>query len=389
MSDGGCSSTASPRWVSRRMNETATTAGRVARAPWGLAGMLAIVLVVEASVGGRDPAFTAHAIDIWTDAREQAESPEARSSALLCFGDSQIQQGLLAPIVGERLGAPVYNLAVPAGQPAAAYSLLRRALGAGARPRAVAVGFFPGMLATDMSISVRTWPEVLGPSEALDLAFSGRAPGLAATTLLGLGFPSYKARAEVRGSIAAALRGMADGPREEVAARRRTRHANRGSLALGTNPHFTDDPEPPGAPTPPGPGWRPTPANERYLRRFLGLAAMRGLAVYWVEAPLSPMERALRERKGIADGFGRFLRRLQGDFPNLVVIASQSIGFDRTNFGDAYHLNGPSAAVLSRSVGDAIAAGQPGESRWVNLAPPPDGLRLARDADADWAGVAK
>jgi hypothetical protein len=371
------------------MDRMATTSRRFARAPRGLAGLLAIILVVEAFVGGRDPAYTAHAIDIWTDAHEQASGPEVRSSALLCFGDSQIQQGLLAPVVGQRLGAPVYNLAVPAGQPAAAYALLRRALGAGARPRAVAVGFFPGMLATDMRINVRTWPEVLGPIEALDLAFEGRSPDLAASTLLGLAFPSYRARAEVRGSIAAALQGEADRPREEVAARRRTRHANRGSLALGTNPWFTDEPGPPGPPPPPGLVWSPAPANEAYLRRFLDLAAQHGLVVYWVAAPVSPMERALRERKGIVEGFDRFLRRLQGEFPNLVVIAAQSIGFDRTHFGDAYHLNGPSAAVLSRSVGDAIAAGPPSSGRWVALPPHSVGPRLARDADRDGARVAK
>lgn len=371
------------------MDQTATIAGRVARAPRGLAGMFAIVLVVESFLGSRDPGFTAHAIDIWTDARTQASGPEVRSSALLCFGDSQIQQGLLAPVVGERLGAPVYNLAVPAGQPAAAYALLRRALDAGARPKSVAIGFFPGMLAAGLRIGVRTWPEVLGPFEALDLAFTGRDPGLATMTLLGLAFPSYRARDEVRRSVGAALRGEADGPREEVATRRRTRHAERGSLTLGTNPAFADAPEPPGPPPPPGLVWSPAPANEAYVRRFLDLAVRQGLTVYWVAAPVSPSERALRERKGIAAGFDRFLRRLQADYPNLVVIATQSIGFDRTHFGDAYHLNGPSAALLSRSVGDAIAAASLHAERWVALPPLADGPRLVRDADADGASIAK
>lgn len=334
--------------------------------PRSLAGLLAIVLVVETFVARSDPAFTSHAVDIWADARDQADSDEVRSSAVLCFGDSQIQQGVLASVVSERLGVPAYNLALPAGQPAAAEALLRRALDAGATPKAVVVGFFPAKLARDLRFNARTWPEVLGPSEALDLAFAGRDRWLAASTLLRLALPSCKARDEIRGNIRAAVRGEVDFARGEVADRRRTRRLARGSLALPSNPLFTDDPGPGEPRSDAGLSWRPSPANDRYLRRFLGLASRRGISVYWLSSPMSPSERAARERSGLQAGVDGFLRRLQGEFSNLVVLDTRSLGLDRTVFGDPYHLDGRGAAVLSLAVADAIAAGP--SSRWVTLA---------------------
>ncbi len=369
------------------MDDPSATLARRARGPWGLAGMLAIVLAVESFVGRIDPAFSTLATDMWADARDRADSAEVRSSALLCFGDSQVQQGVLAPVVEERLGLPAYNLAVPAGQPASAVSLLRRALDAGARPRAIVVGFFPGMLARDMRINARTLPELLDPLEALDLAVTGHDCRLAGSTLLGLALPSSRAREEVRVAIVAALRGEADRGRAEVAERRRVRRAAHGSFALPSNPYFADKQGPPGAPAPQsGLTWRPDPPNERYLRRFLAMAANRGIAVYWLSSPLSPSERTARERSGLLAGFDGFLRRLQGEFPNLVVLETRTMDFDRTAFGDFYHLDGRAAAVLSRSVAEAIAAGPP-PSRWVALTKDP--ARVAAGSRIDRAGTSR
>src|SRR4051794_27297229 len=115
------------------MRDGATTR----RVPRGLAGMVVILGAVEAILGSIDVSGTTHLVDSWTDARAMVGSDEVRQSAILCLGDSQIKQGLLPEVLGDRLGLPAYNLAVHGGQPAAATMLLRRALDAGARPRAV------------------------------------------------------------------------------------------------------------------------------------------------------------------------------------------------------------------------------------------------------------
>jgi hypothetical protein len=245
------------------------------------------------------------------------------------------------------------------------------------------------MLASDMRIAARTLPEALGPVEALDLAFTGHDPRLAAMTLLRLVFPSWKAREEIRGNIAAAFKGEIDAARAEAIERLAVRRAARGSLALPSNPHFLDEPAPPGPRSNAGAAWRPSPGNERYLRRFLGLAEARGLTVYWVVTPVSPSERALRERSGLDRGFRGYLRRLQGEFPKLVVLDGQPIGFDRTAFGDQYHIDGRAAAILSHAAADAMEAVTPA-LRWVELArPADDGARLARDGVSVQSGVVK
>jgi hypothetical protein len=88
----------------------------------------------------------------------------------------------------------------------------------------------------------------------------------------------------------------------------------------------------------------------------------------------------------MTEGYDRYLSRLQDEFPNLVVLETRTMGFDRTAFGDNYHLVGPAAAVLSRSVADAIAAGPP-PSRSVALVPVPDGPAVARKSGV--GGIAR
>ncbi|HEY2155738.1 MAG TPA: hypothetical protein VGH33_08910, partial [Isosphaeraceae bacterium] len=238
---------------------------------------------------------------------------------------------------------------------------------------------FPGMLATDLKINARTWPELLGPLEAADLAVTGGDAVLAAATLLGGALPSHRARLEIRRNIAAAFAGESDPAREELPGRRTARRALRGSMALPHNPYFLDEPGPATPASDAGLAWRPTPANDRYVRRFLGLAASRGIDVYWVSPPMSPNERAQRERAGFVAGYDRFLGRLQDEFPNMVVLETRTLGLDRGAFGDPYHLDGIGAAVLSRAVAEAISTA-PRTARRVALARSPEASAVASES---------
>ena len=350
------------------MHDGATTS-RVARVPRGLAGMMVILAAVETMLGWCDVTGTTHLVDSWTDARAMVGSNEVRESAILCLGDSQIKQGLLPSVLGDRLGVPAYNLAVHGGQPAAAYMLLRRALDAGARPRGVVVGFFPGLLGSDLRINVRQWPEIAGTAAALDLALTARDVELGTRTLLGVGLRSYRARAQLRSAVSSAVRGVPNPSEAEVVADRRQRRANRGALTLPANPVFVDDAGPAVAPSSAGHAWKPKPENERFLRRFLELARSRGIAVYWVTSTLSPASQAVRERLGLHEGYVRHLRRLQAEYPNLTVLDTLGLGLDRADFHDPCHLEGRAAARLSTAVADAIASGDPGGPRWVRLGP--------------------
>lgn len=350
------------------MHDRATTS-RVARFPRGLVGMMAILAAVEAMLGSSDVSGTTHLIDSWTDARAMATSDQVRESAILCLGDSQIKQGLLPTVLGDRLGAPAYNLAVHGGQPAAAYMILRRALDAGARPRGVVVGFFPGLLGSDLRINVRQWPEIVGAASALDLALTARDFELGTRTLLGVVLRSYRARAQLRSAVVSAVRGEANPAVAETLADRNQRRSNRGALTLPANPAFVDDAGPAVAASTAGHAWKPKPENERFVRRFLDLARSRGIAVYWVTPTLSPASQAVRERLGLHEGYVRYLRRLQAEYPHLTVLDTLGLPLDRSDFYDPCHLESRAAARLSAAVADAIASGDGSGPRWVRLGP--------------------
>ena len=319
-----------------------STTGTAARMPWGAVGMLLIVVAVEALLAGhaRD-LMTTNLVDGWTDAREDAESAGVREASVLCLGDSQIKLGLHPTVLGPRLGASGFNLAVHGGQPAAAFGLLRRALGAGAKPRAIVVGFFPGLLAADLRINTRQWPEILGVGGCLDLAATARDPHLGAMTLLRLALRSCRARDQIRASVAAAFRGGDDPERAVILRDRRNRRLNRGGFAAPTRPECVEDYGPAGADSSAGRAWRPRLENERSLRTLFELAERRGIAVYWVTSTLSPGAQGYRERAGFDAALMRaFIScgRMQAEFPGLTVLDSRSLGLDRTAFVDPVHL---------------------------------------------------
>lgn len=326
------------------------------RAPWGLLGALLILAAVETSQTRRDPGSANELADIWADARERAGSDEVRASGVLCLGDSQIKLGLHAPELGRRLGVPAYNLAVHAGQPAAAYALLRRALDAGARPSAIVVGFDPGVLAYEARVNVRQWPEVLGPLGCLALAIDAGDARLAAMTLLGAASPSYKARDEIRRGLIVALRGGRAAAFDASIRRRRELAEGRGSVVAPSRPEFADDPRPGGVIAS---DWRPRPENVRNVRRLLALAEARGIAVRWVVPPTSPAERERRRRSGLEAAYYGFLGRLRAEFPGLVVISMSGLELDRTSFVDPIHLDGRGASTLTSAVAAAMTRGGP------------------------------
>jgi hypothetical protein len=137
---------------------------------------------------------------------------------------------------------------------------------------------------------------------------------------------------------------------------------------------------PGGADTTVGRAWRPRPEHDRFIRRLLALTEGRGIAVYWLTSTLSPGTQSYRERYGFDAAYEAFLRRMQGEFPHLVVLDSRRLGLDRTAFIDPVHLDARGASILSVAVADAIAGEGPAESRWVSLAPrpAPDDPRMAR-----------
>ena len=254
--------------------------------PWGLLGMVGLVAIVEPSLACRDLDVTAYIPSDWKVAGRAVRRDVARRG-VLCFGDSEVKHGIVPAVIEQCLGRPAYNLAVIGGQAPSSYFLLRRALDSAARPSALILNSYPGLLATDPRNNERQWPELLTTSPASDLAWTNCAmrtssPGRCWRRCL----PSVRARLEVRAACLAALRGEPSLARREGLAYRRNWRLNRGAQVAPRNPGFGDDPGP--AAAAPSHRWKCKPANAAYLRRFLALAASRDIPVFWLMPTLSP-----------------------------------------------------------------------------------------------------
>jgi len=337
--------------------------------PWGFLGMVALVVVLEVSLVRQERFLTEHAA-CWR-AKGLAASREAAACEVLCLGDSQVEFGVLPRVIEARLGADAraYNLALHAGPPAATYFLLRRALDAGAKPRAVVVDFTPRQLARPPGHDEprHAWPDLASPGEAIDLASSTADPDLATEIWAGQVVASTKSRHEIRASIVKALAGQGFSFRPVTRLVRRNWQSNLGAHVLPEGGRTEAVPDPTSSDL--FDAWSCDPATARYVDRFLRLACARGIAVFWLLPPISPEFQARRDRLGLEAPYDAFLRARQAEFPGLVVVDGRHSGYGVSLFVDAIHLDRRGATALSDDLARRLA-GPEGGPRWSELAPP-------------------
>ena len=99
--------------------------------PWGLIGMLGLLLAVEKVVVRHDPDLTGIVPLNWRFARNKAVS-EARKCEILCLGSSIVKFGICPSLIEAETGKPTFNLAMCGASLPANYFVLRRAIEAGA-----------------------------------------------------------------------------------------------------------------------------------------------------------------------------------------------------------------------------------------------------------------
>jgi hypothetical protein len=334
------------------------------RPPWGLLGALALAWAIEGFVARSD--WTGPLGWSWRSAREAVAG--VRGCRVLLFGDSQVKVGIAA----DRLGVPAYNLAVLRAQPAASATLLRRALEAGARPEAVVLDAFPGLLTDGPRLNGAEWAELLDARGWLDLLREAPDPMLAARALAHALVPSVEARWSIRPALRAALAGTPAPAR--LAVERADRLAHRGSVVVRAE----------GAPLaealpalPAGAAgrknadwWKARPEHRAALRRFCALAQAHGIRVYWLWPTHAPATQARREALGLDEPLAAMVRGLQAEFPNLHVLDVRRAGLDGADFYDPNHLNDRGAAALTDAVAAVIGAdlhAAPPPGRWLAL----------------------
>jgi hypothetical protein len=346
--------------------------------------MLGLIGAVEQFVASHALDFIGNPVLLaWRTTGRAASGKEVRRSEVLCFGDSLVKHGIYPPILEVSLGRPVFNLAIPAAPPPASYFLLRRALEAGAKPKALIFDAHAMLLPFRPGVTAEHWPELLTARELVELSWVARDPKLFTRAALEIALPSAKNGHAIRAQVLASLRGQESPWAGVYPVLLRNWRVNRGALvpppsrppyAVGVSE--ADAADPPKASS--TAAWSADRTNTAFVRKFLESAAARGILVFWLLPPTSPAHLARTERNGIDARYAAFVRETQARFPNVVVVDGRRAGYRRDVFSDQIHLDRRGASALSEAVasfiGPRLAGIGPSHApRWVEL--PPYGVR--------------
>lgn len=327
--------------------------------PWGLFFALGAIFGIERSLARNELEYALDTAWDWRLGAKAAET-EARDAEILLLGDSQIKVGVAAKIVESRIGGKVVSLARNGGQSPASYYLLKRALEAGAKPKAIVVEFMPALLAKDARYNDRQWPELLRFGESIRLALSARDAGFLAAVCFGRAFPSLRGRHDLKSYLRKAFDGQNPSCFEQNVFYARQWRLNAGSQILAEWPNRTD----PSAwfEDAFGRPWSSDPSNADFADRLLDLAFSKGIAVVWLIPPLNPRVSRLIERSGADAPIRKFVEERRRKYPRLIVLDAERSGYEDGVFTDMVHLNRRGAICLSLDVARFLRKIVAGES---------------------------
>lgn len=334
--------------------------------PYGLLGALALMWTIEGAISRRPLECSDEISNVWRLSGQAARGIAAKAE-ILCFGDSLTKVGIVPRVLERRLSVPVFNLAVYAGHTSSSYFLLRRALASGARPKAIVLDCHSNLLAAASKTNGRFWTEITNFPEALDLCWQTLDPALSLKMAGAWLLPSHKGRMEIRETLLGTLRGEITRSLRSRQALARNWSMNRGAVLLARNQGpanaFVPGPNLPGQ-------WVPRGVNVCYLERFLNLAALHDVPVFWLLPPGRPDWQASREARGFEAAFTRFVRSMERRHQNLVVVDGRNSGYEASLFFDSTHLNCEGAQALSAGLAEVMSRHRSLASpatRWVPL----------------------
>lgn len=338
------------------------------RVPWGVVGMLGLVMAIESNLRGRDLDFTEPWHWDWRYTGRLAMRPDKlEGRRILCFGDSLIKFGLSPKVIERTTGLPAYNFALHTGQTSTSYFMLRRSLEAGGKPSAAVFELTPHMLMSPPEVNKMLWAELLSPAECLDMAGIMRSPRFFASTMLAELLMSYKERHEIRARVTAALAGISSWNSAKVPVYRRNWKVNDGAQLM------IDEGFPKVDPTDWAlklySKWEPDPVNVEYLGRFLALAESREVSVYWLLPPMHPEVQHATDVTGFDHAFTAFVQQVQAEHPGTIVVDGRHAGFSADLFVDGVHLNRRGASKLSSAVAEVLndPTRGPATRGWLSL----------------------
>ena len=345
---------------------------RSSRIPFGVVGMIVLVVVIECFVGRNWLGFSDPVSLSWRFSAAAART-EAADSQVLCLGDSLVKHGLVPSVIDQQSGYRARNLSAARAPTLMTYFLLRRALDAGARPDAIIINAKPAVLIGGPEFNARYFEEILTFREWIELCQITRKSSLMVAMLVGRLLPSLRCRMEIRSNLLSALRGETD--RFQYINRTLWRNwtinggANIANLDSACEEKITADV----ARRMQTGIFHVDPMNAEGIERLLKLANERRIPVFWLLTPLTAGLQAVRDQSGSEGAYEQFVRTKQSRYPQtLTVLDAQRAAYPPGFFVDSTHLNGRGAIVLSRAVANVLKA-ELGESaqahipRWIAL----------------------
>ncbi len=349
---------------------TAESPAPKARSRWplGLLGTIALVAAAESYIARRNIDLgTMYTIE-WR-LTSKAIKKQAPKAEILCFGTSLSRIAISPLILEERTGHTAYNLALSGSQPYASYLMLRHALEAGAKPRAIITEFKWTSIRNDPVGLERILPEIGSLGECARMALDLGDWDFLAKIALVKELPSYACRVQIRDNIAAAIKGEEPVRNHQWLTAYRNMRVNKGAHHTPRVPYKgevdgTDERFFPA-------DWKCHPLNEIYIHKFLDLAESRGIPVYVLIPPVSPGAQARLDEVGATVRYTKFLEGVLDRHPGVVAFDGRGSKFPVEAFIDTSHVNRIGTAALSNALADALKPrlDDPAPSgRWVALA---------------------
>ncbi len=294
-------------------------------------------------------------------------------ASIVCLGDSLLKQGI-APIVLERyLHERVINLAVIGSRPMATYCIFKRILREGGQPKLVLVDFEPCILYSEPNTAAHESAEFYDAEDFLDVALTVGDGCYASSLLMSILLPSYRLKHAISDLAIALVRTGSWPDRSLVRKYSRNWRINKGqSLEPAQNGPLPDDSMQ--ASRIVG-EWRKVfqeyslknfnQVNLAFMCKFFELANRNSIKVFWLITPMHPRAQKEMEATGFETAYINLVRRMQSQFPNLIVIDGRHANYDGHLFIDSEHFHRHGATIYSKSVAEILRL--PASTRWIEL----------------------
>ena len=335
------------------ITERSTFLGRTSssQVPWGLIGMIALVWTSELVCALLVPT-SSHRL-LGRRARRWRLNVKRRREFSVS-GTVRLSSGCCPTLLRDKPDFPATTWPFSGGcqhpvmASSAAHSIPVR------RPKAVLVDYNPGLLVTHARVNAAVWPQILGPTEALALFSHSPDFGLALPMIGNCLFHPGNIATAFTASQSRQFSGVTMmSSLAQVRQEKESREIFRGAQPVGLNPSFTE-PVTDAIPQVGHKGWKSHPENTAYVHKFMSLAELHQIRVFWVIPPVSPAFQATRFRNGQEDVYDRFVAVIQARHPTLTVLDGRRLGLDRSSFVDTFHMSVRGAELLSEAVAVAL-----------------------------------